>query len=120
MPSMSPVFFTGLPFEEEGWMAEKLFCLHKRGRRLLPVQLWHGGQGRQAHRAPQRGQEPCLQEWNRSRTFASEISQYTVNCKENPIYVFLFWEWRGLSPNFHIHVSVSDVYIPRIGPHNSL
>ncbi len=27
---------------------------------------------------------------------------------------------RGLSPNFHIHVSVSDLYIPRIGPHISL
>ncbi len=24
---------------------------------------------------------------------------------------------RGLSPSFHIHVSVSDLYIPRIGPH---
>jgi hypothetical protein len=24
-------------------------------------------------------------------------------------------EYRGLSPNFHIHVSVSDLYIPRIG-----
>jgi hypothetical protein len=36
-------------------------------------------------------------------------------CKENPIYVFLFWELRGLSPNFHIHVPVSDLYIPRIG-----
>jgi hypothetical protein len=24
---------------------------------------------------------------------------------------------RGLSPNFHIRVSVSDLYIPRIGPH---
>jgi hypothetical protein len=23
---------------------------------------------------------------------------------------------RGLSPNFHIHVSVSDLQIPRIGP----
>ncbi len=22
---------------------------------------------------------------------------------------------RGVSPNFHIHVSVSDLYIPRIG-----
>jgi hypothetical protein len=22
---------------------------------------------------------------------------------------------RGISPNFHIHVSVSDLYIPRIG-----
>ncbi len=36
---------------------------------------------------------------------------------ENPIYVFLFWELHGLSPNFPIHVSVSGLYIPRIGPH---
>jgi hypothetical protein len=35
------------------------------------------------------------------------------------VYIFLFWELRGLSPNFHIHVSVSDLYIPRIGPHIS-
>ncbi len=32
------------------------------------------------------------------------------HCKENRIYVFLFWELRGISPNFHIHVSVSDFY----------
>ncbi len=31
-----------------------------------------------------------------------------------------FRELRGLTPNFHIHVSVSDLYIPRIGPHISL
>jgi hypothetical protein len=40
--------------------------------------------------------------------------------KKNPIYIFLFWELRGFSPNFHIHVSVSDFYILRIGPHISL
>jgi hypothetical protein len=39
-----------------------------------------------------------------------------AHCKENPIYEFLFWELCGLSPNFRIHVSVSDLYIPRIGP----
>jgi hypothetical protein len=27
---------------------------------------------------------------------------------ENPIYVFLFRALRGRSPNFHIHVPVSD------------
>ena len=42
-----------------------------------------------------------------------------LHCKENPIYVFLFWELRGLSPNIHILVSVNDLYIPRIGPHIS-
>jgi hypothetical protein len=39
------------------------------------------------------------------------------HCNENPIYVFPEKELRGLSPKFHIHVSVSDLYIPRIGPH---
>jgi hypothetical protein len=43
----------------------------------------------------------------------------STHCKENPFYVFLFWELRGLSPNFHIRVSVSDFYIPIIGPHIS-
>ncbi len=42
-----------------------------------------------------------------------------THCKENPISVFLFWELRGLSPNFQIHAFVSDLYIPRIGPHIS-
>jgi hypothetical protein len=36
-----------------------------------------------------------------------------------PFYLFLFWELRDLSPSFHILVSVSDLYIPRIGPHIS-
>jgi hypothetical protein len=40
-----------------------------------------------------------------------------AHCKENPFYVFLFWELRGLSRNFHIHVSLSHLYIPRIDPH---
>ncbi len=34
-------------------------------------------------------------------------------------FLFLIWKLRGLSPHFHIHVSVSDLYIPRIGPHIS-
>ncbi len=45
------------------------------------------------------------------------IKKWAPHCNDNPIYVFLFWELRGLSPNFHNHVSVSDSYIPRIGPH---
>ncbi len=39
------------------------------------------------------------------------------HCNENPIYVFPEKELRGLSPNFHIHVSVSDLNSPTIGPH---
>jgi hypothetical protein len=35
-----------------------------------------------------------------------------VHCKENPMSVFLFWELRSISPNFHIHVSVSDLHFP--------
>ncbi len=37
----------------------------------------------------------------------------------NSVYISLFWELRGLSPKFHIHVSVSDLFIPRISPHVS-
>jgi hypothetical protein len=42
-----------------------------------------------------------------------------LHCNCNSLYIFLFWELRGLSPNFHIHVSVNDLYIPRISPHIS-
>ncbi len=38
-----------------------------------------------------------------------------MHCNEDVIYIFLFWEQRGLSPNFHIQVSLSDLYIPKIG-----
>jgi hypothetical protein len=38
------------------------------------------------------------------------------SCKEISIYVFQEKELCGLSPNFHIHVSVGDLYIPTIGP----
>jgi hypothetical protein len=34
---------------------------------------------------------------------------------ENSKQIFPEKELRGLSPNFHIHVSVSDLYIPTIG-----
>jgi hypothetical protein len=43
--------------------------------------------------------------------------QCAIQCTENPIYVFPETELRILSPNSYIHVSVSDLYIPRIGPH---
>jgi hypothetical protein len=41
---------------------------------------------------------------------------FPLRCKEMAIYVFPEKELRGLSHNFHIHVSVSDLYIPTIGP----
>jgi hypothetical protein len=51
-----------------------------------------------------------------SHTGCSEL-YITPHCNGNSVYVLLFWELRGLSLNFHIYVSVSDLYIPRIGPH---
>jgi hypothetical protein len=50
--------------------------------------------------------------------FAGEFMR-GPHCSGNSVFIFLFWEQRGLSPNFHIHVSVSDLYIPKIGPHIS-
>ena len=43
------------------------------------------------------------------------VSYPQLYCKEISIYVFPEKELRVLSPNFHIHVSVSDLYIPTIG-----
>jgi hypothetical protein len=37
--------------------------------------------------------------------------------RENAVYILPEKELGGLSPNLHIHVSMSDLYIPRIGPH---
>jgi hypothetical protein len=42
---------------------------------------------------------------------------FSMHYTENLIYVFPETELRGLSPNSYILVSVSDLYIPRIGPH---
>ncbi len=36
------------------------------------------------------------------------VKEIASHCNENPIYVFLFWELRGLRPKFHIYVSVCD------------
>ncbi len=48
--------------------------------------------------------------------FLLHFLEVRMHYKENAIYVFPEKELRGLSPNFHIHVSVADLYIPRIGP----
>ncbi len=42
--------------------------------------------------------------------------QFYPHCKEISIYVFPERELRGISPNFHISWSVSDLYIPTFGP----
>ncbi len=63
-----------------------------------------------------RTSRPC-QEAGRSNKQA--LSTH-AHCNENPIYVFLFWELRSLSPNDHIHVSVSDLNISRIGPQSHI
>jgi hypothetical protein len=46
-----------------------------------------------------------------------QSSSWTAHCNENPMYVFPEKELPGLGPNFNIHVSVSDLYMPKIGPH---
>jgi hypothetical protein len=39
-----------------------------------------------------------------------------IRFKEAPINVFPEIKLRGLGSNFYIHISVSDFYIPTIGP----
>jgi hypothetical protein len=48
------------------------------------------------------------------------MSSECVHCKDKipkfrNIYIFSEKEYRGLGPNFHIHASVSDLYIPTVG-----
>ncbi len=50
-------------------------------------------------------------------TVSLQVSRHTAT--KIPHRLFLFWELRGLSPNFNIHVSVSDLYSPRISLHIS-
>jgi hypothetical protein len=61
-------------------------------------------------------QEEQLQLLVKSLTiFESHCKIFSLlHCNENPIYVFPEKDLRGLSPNFHIRVSVSYLYIPRI------
>ncbi len=40
------------------------------------------------------------------------ILTHVLHCNEDVIYVFFFWEQRGLSPNFHIQVSVAIYIFP--------
>ena len=42
------------------------------------------------------------------------------HCSENPIYVLPEKELRSLGSSLHSRVSVSDLYIPRIGPHTRI
>jgi hypothetical protein len=50
----------------------------------------------------------------------SPATSLLPHCTEISIYLFPGKELRGLSPNFHIYVSVSDLYIPTSGSHISL
>jgi hypothetical protein len=38
-----------------------------------------------------------------------------TQCRKNLKQIFPEKEYRGLSPNFHIHVSVSELYFPTMG-----
>jgi hypothetical protein len=85
----------------------------------LPQLCWSGGGGGEGgfHRPlvyqSLLDRDGDVQDWSNSQLLED------VHCNKNPIYVFLFWESRGLSPNFHTHVSVSNLYIPAISPHIS-
>jgi hypothetical protein len=57
--------------------------------------------------------------WKEKEEKRKRLQDGGQHCKENPTYVFLFWEYRGLSLNFHVHVSVRDLYISRISLHIS-
>ncbi len=92
--------------QQAGPTAPPLFCSrpsHGRGRG------WAGGpRRRRVSRRPGCASSNSDQGQNSSFRPLYGLSQrYHPHCNANPIYIFLFWELRGLSPNFHTHVSVS-------------
>ncbi len=58
--------------------------------------------------------EKCAKEIHPISDFFA-TDPYHCPWTENPIYVFPEMKLRGLIPNSHIQVSVSHLYIPRIG-----
>ncbi len=90
-----------------------------RGNRFLGIYSWDPLTFTNSASGPHLKCKATLSSWVGHHHW-SLFGLYVQHCKENPISVFHFWELRGLSPNFHLDVSVSDLYIPRIGPHTSL
>jgi hypothetical protein len=51
-----------------------------------------------------------------SRVPFKEVSSLQRHGTKNSKQIFPEMKLHGLVPNFHIHVSLSDLYIPMIGP----
>jgi hypothetical protein len=75
----------------------------------------------------QRGQTTPLPKHSESPTPPSPYLLYIpypflsfLNCTKNLLFVLPEMKMRGLVPNSYIHVSVSNLYIPRIGLPNSV
>jgi hypothetical protein len=49
-------------------------------------------------------------------TVENTVTTLHRKCTENSKHIFPEMKFRGLVPNSYIHVSVSDLYIPTIGP----
>jgi hypothetical protein len=58
-----------------------------------------------------------VKHWNRSGFIAATlyVKDIVKHGTKNPIYVFPEMKLRGFIPNSYNHVSVSNLYIPRVG-----
>ncbi len=94
------------------------FQLHLYSECTQPSVMSYFIQGRHGHRYSSR---PMPSLWYAMRSSVLEppgvhTQDHWHTAKKIQIYVCPEKKLRGLSPNFHIHVSVSDLYIPTIGP----
>jgi hypothetical protein len=64
-----------------------------------------------SNRLPWQGLFSCEQRTFTRTTVTTQIKPGRPHSNKNSIYVFQEKKLRGLRPNFHIHVSVSDLYI---------
>ncbi len=86
--------------------------------RHLPqlVELLGGAPLKHTHHVPEViGRVRVLCSTATTKTFCRSAFLYP-HCREDPIYVFPEMKLLGLVPDSYIHVSVSDLYIPTIGP----
>jgi hypothetical protein len=90
----------------------------KMDRIFFPLSLCPFGWGRGRYQRPLRPLLPTLPTLPPLPPRFWPLLEYALQGKSHLCIPFL--GMRGLSPNFHIHVSLGDLYIPKIGPHISL
>ncbi len=105
-----------LIFENEDWKKTTCYLLHREKKEQdICSEGVADGEGRAGSKYDEGAMNVALfQPFFYALRSMNENLQW-LHCTWNPIYVFPEMKLWGLVSNSYIHVSVSDLYIPRIG-----